>query len=291
MYSTLQYTAPHFVPLDLRHTVCPSCDKALVPLSHTVREALRDTLEHVKGTLRRGRGQAMALAVHLRRLLVKAGLHYGRLSALGREHGGRLMVSLEVLGRGAVKAGKAVGEAAGTVLRRTALQIRSGMRGVPPLRSEALRGIVGAEDGEEEEESLHIAWYKGLDDLPDYYFQQQQEQEQPSTGLRGLQQRTASGNAWSGLLTHGKRGEERARRKQFLTASPLDSPNTVTEPPPPPPPPSDGETGASADSALLDVGPAEGQPTGQPAPPDPFSPAESPPATTSTSIDGALLLG
>jgi hypothetical protein len=147
------------VALDLRHTVCPSCDKAVVPFSHTVREVLKDTMEHAKVALRRAKAGAIVLGGHIRRLLVRARIEYAKLSVLGRRHGVKLSAALDVWGRATIEAGRTVG----AILHREGLKIHTRMKAAPSLPGNKGRG--DAKKGAQEERALHFGWGKGYEDV------------------------------------------------------------------------------------------------------------------------------
>jgi hypothetical protein len=150
------------VALDLRHTVCPSCDKAVVPFSHTVREVLKDTVEHAKVALRRAKAGAIVLGGHIRRLLSRARIEYAKLSVLGRRHGVKLSAALDVWGRATIEAGRTVG----ALLHREGLKIRTRMKAAPPLPGNKGRG--DAKKGAQAEGTvpgMHFAWRKGYEDV------------------------------------------------------------------------------------------------------------------------------
>jgi hypothetical protein len=148
------------VALDLRHTVCPSCDKAVVPFSHTVREVLKDTVEHAKVALRRAKAGAIVLGGHIRRLLSRARIEYAKLSVLGRRHGVKLSAALDVWGRATIEAGRTVG----ALLHREGLKIRTRMTAAPSLPRSTRGG--DAKEGAQAEGAVpgvHFAWGKGYE--------------------------------------------------------------------------------------------------------------------------------
>jgi hypothetical protein len=147
------------VALDLRHTVCPSCDKAVVPFSHTVREVLKDTVEHAKVALRRAKAGAIVLGGHIRRLLSRARIEYAKLSVLGRKHGVKLSAALDVWGRATIEAGRTVG----ALLHREGLKIHTRMKAAPPLPGNKGRG--DAKKGAQAEGAVHFGWGKGYEDV------------------------------------------------------------------------------------------------------------------------------
>jgi hypothetical protein len=161
----LQYTAPQYTLLDLRHTICPSCDRAVVPLSQSLREAVRDTLEHARVGLRRLTERAKVAAAHTRRFAVKLQRGYQKLSALGREHSRKLGALYNTVSAHS----SVLGSQLGAALRDAKRRMRAQMRGVPPLPalgpSVPGNGAADGADSAESAEELHFAWYKGFDDV------------------------------------------------------------------------------------------------------------------------------
>jgi hypothetical protein len=138
----------------------------VVPLSQSLREAVRDTLEHARVGLRRLSERALVAAAHTRRFALKLQRGYQKLSALGREHSRKLSALYSTVSAHS----SVLGSQLGAALRDAKRRMRAQMRGVPPLPalgSGAPVGVMenGADDDQGGADELHFAWYKGFDDV------------------------------------------------------------------------------------------------------------------------------
>jgi hypothetical protein len=258
------------VALDLRHTVCPSCDKAVVPFSHTVREVLKDTVEHAKVALRRAKAGAIVLGGHIRRLLSRARIEYAKLSVLGRKHGVKLSAALDVWGRATIEAGRMVG----ALLHREGLKIHTRMKAAPPLPGSTRVG--DAKKGVHEERAVHFAWGKGYEDVTEDTLLHQQLQghvvptqsrtrppaaaTQPDASLQkdvALESSTTTETTYSETIVPPAELEPVPMDTERSTHTTLPDSGAQTaievpEPAPlPPPPPEPGAAAQDADTAAV----------------------------------------
>lgn len=79
---------PHYTNLDLRHTICPSCDLAVVPMSETVRLLALESFDHAKIALHRLKDRVVVIAAYAKKFLVRIGRGYRSLLKFSKKHRG-----------------------------------------------------------------------------------------------------------------------------------------------------------------------------------------------------------
>ena len=171
----------------------------MVPLGESVRSAVKEALGHAKVAVARASQRIGVTALVLARLINRLRQEWSPAVAAGREHAGRLSVLLQQAVRGGVSLGNSVSAKVHTLLEQLKTDMRANTRLNPHRRrllhrdsaSTAETGVHDSDSDDadvEEEEGLHFAWYKGLEDVEEGHFagpaeQQQQRQLATSSGL------------------------------------------------------------------------------------------------------------